>query len=163
MLLPSVSFGANPTAAVHDVALRADRSLQGRVVDLQGQGRANLPVSIIQAGNVVGKATTDADGRFAMADLKGGTYSLQAAEQFVQYRAWSDGSAPPMAMDPVIYSDPLMHAHGPLGGHLGPAAVNTVGGVAGAVQALLSSPIGLAAVATAIAVPIAVSNDNDAS
>ena len=163
MLLPSVSFGASPTTAVHDVALRADHSLHGRVVDLQGKGRANLPVSIIQAGNVVGKATTDADGRFVMADLKGGKYSLQTAEQLVHYRAWANNAAPPTVMDPVIYSNPLAHAHGPLGGHLGPAAVKTFGGVSGAVRNLLSSPIGMAAVAAAIAVPIAVDNDNDAS
>ena len=102
MLLPSVSFGANPNVAVHDVALRADHSLHGRVVDLQGQGRANLPVSIIHAGNVVRKATTDANGQFEMANLKGGNYSLKAAEQLVHCRAWSAQAAPPVAVDPVI-------------------------------------------------------------
>lgn len=174
MLLPSVSFGASPTTAVQDVALRANRSLHGRVVDLQGNARADLPVSIVQAGEVVGKATTDQNGQFVMADLKSGNYTLKAAEQLVHCRAWCHESAPPIAIEPMICTDPCAasmsgfgsmhgHVHGPLGGHAGPIAVNAVGGIGSAIGGLLSTPLGVAAVASAIAIPIAVGNDGDAS
>ena len=180
MILPSVSFGASPTAAVQDVALRSDRSLQGRVVDRDGNGHANIPVTIRQAGDVVGSTTTDQSGWFVMTDLKSGNYSLEAAENLVHCRAWSRHAAPPIACDPMICSEPIVcpcptshrhcrghkrhqHRHGPLGGHAGPLAVHAVGGAASAVGSLLSSPLGLAVVASAIAIPLTVDDDDNAS
>lgn len=46
------------------------------------------------------------------------------------------------------------HRHGVLGGHVGPCLSHAFGG-------LLTSPIGLATVAAAISVPLALNNDND--
>ncbi len=150
-LLPSASFGQAPVPIVQDVALRPDQTLHGRVIGVNQP----VPVSVSQGGRVIQQTATDANGGFVLTNLQGGTYNLQAAEQLVHCRAWANGSAPPSAAEPVIYADSCCP----------PAPCATECGqpcpIAHATGSLLRSPLGIAAIAAAIAIPIAVDDDDD--
>ncbi len=147
MCLSPVAFAAEPLAApvVGDVALSDGGLLQGRVVDLHGTGVAGAAVSLKAQGQEVAAATTTAEGRFAVSGLRGGVYHVAAVDGHGVYRLWSAGTAPPSAQNKVI-------------------VYTQNGETRSAAKMLLANPIVIAGVvATAIAVPIAVSNNHPAS
>jgi hypothetical protein len=145
--IPPVALAAEPTQmpVVTDVALRDGGMLQGKVVDLQGAGVAGVPVSVQAQNREVAAATTANEGRFSIPGLKGGVYHVAAAEGHGVYRLWTAGTAPPSAQnDAIVYTQ---YGYGP-----------------GAMKMFFANPIVIAGlVATAIAVPIALSNAHPAS
>ena len=87
------------TLRAHDVALSGSRGvLVGKVVDPTGAAVADVPV-VLRAGNRhLAESRSDAQGRFAFAELRGGIYQVVAGEGFVTFRAWAAGTE-------VKYSD----------------------------------------------------------
>ena len=85
-----------------DVAMAKDGSLSGRVLDADQHGAANTTVSLRQGKIEVAQAVTDQDGRFEIANIKGGVYVVSASSGYGLFRLWTAKSAPPKAHDQVL-------------------------------------------------------------
>jgi hypothetical protein len=150
MVIPQHAFAAGPDAsdqAVRDLSLGANGTLAGQVVNSQGLAQAGAQVKVLQQEKQVAATTSDANGNFSIAGLRGGVHQIAAGDGVHVYRFWSANTAPPAATSrAMVVSDS-----------------NIVrGGSGGGVVGFLTNPWVLAAgVATAIAVPIALNNDND--
>ena len=133
---------------VEDVVLKAD-TLHGALVDQAGRGVEDAPVVIGQNGKQVAVLRTDAEGRFAAPGLKAGVYQVVSHGGAVVYRVWNENEAPAAAKQGVIHTvDPQVARGAHHGGLL----------------KLLSNPIVLALIiAAAIAIPLALDDDDDAS
>jgi hypothetical protein len=150
IVLPHEALAAPPAAAgITDVALRDGGTMVGAVYSAEGLPQAGQLVSVQTSGREVARTTTDDHGRFTAEGLKGGVYQLVTTDGMSTYRVWSAGTAPPAAQ---------------------PAALVVTGDVVrgfghhGGIGAWLSNPWVLAAiVATAIAVPIALNDDDSTS
>jgi hypothetical protein len=84
-------------AAVTDIALRPGGVLVGQVVDPQGVATAGTPVTIEFAGKEVARTTTDEHGVFAAQGLRGGQYKITTIEGSNECRLWAPETAPPSA------------------------------------------------------------------
>ncbi len=91
-----------------DVAMAKDGSLSGRVLDANQRGAANTTVSLRQGKIEVAQAVTDQDGRFEIANLKGGVYIVSANSGYGLFRLWTAKSAPPKAHDQVLLMSKAM-------------------------------------------------------
>ncbi len=177
------------TRSVQDVSTRAG-TFAGQVVDHQGNPIADTVVAIGQNGSNVATAKTGPDGRFQFDAMQGGVYHVQAAGRTSVCRVWSENSAPPAATDGLLVvadsdvvrgqcntcnSAPMMSGGYPAqGGYVEGGYMD--GGCAppcetgccppqrgcGGVLGWISNPwfVG-AAVAAAIAIPLAVDDDDD--
>ena len=139
---------AHPVSAVKDVALAEGGTFKGAVLNPQGHPVARTAVVVAKADQLIAQTHTDEDGRFAMSGLQGGVYQVATVSGVEIYRLWAPNTAPPAAGREAL----LM------------AGDTLVRGQQGAgVLRFLGSPWVLAAiVATAIAVPLAM-EDDDAS
>lgn len=90
----------NTASRVHDVALSTGGTLCGQVVDQQGNAVSNVPVSIV-GDSTQAQVQTDGDGRFQAA-VTGGTYQVAAGGSVLALRAWSENTAPPVATEGVL-------------------------------------------------------------
>jgi hypothetical protein len=88
--------------AAIDVAMAKDGSIAGRVLDSDQKGVVKTTVSIRQGKTEVAQATTDAEGRFEVANLKGGIYLVAASSGYGLFRFWTAKSAPPKSHDQVL-------------------------------------------------------------
>ncbi|MEO1498851.1 MAG: carboxypeptidase-like regulatory domain-containing protein [Planctomycetota bacterium] len=151
MMVPQSAFAAAPASAgAADVALRSGGVFVGKVVDAQGIPMATEAVSLQQAGREVARTTTDASGAFAAQGLRAGEYQVVAGGGVASFRLWAPETAPPAANTEALIVT-------------GDAIVNGMhqGGILGWAQ---EHPLLVtAAIATAIAVPIAVADDDDDS
>ena len=132
---------------ISDVALAANGMLTGQVVDQQGIGLANVPVSVRQQGREITKAVTDGAGRFAVSGLRGGTCQLLAANGQAVVRVWTANAAPPIAKTNVmIVSGGSQVLRAQFGGGIGPwvlpalAAGGIIAGVAVATSNSSTTP-----------------------
>ncbi len=166
-MLVQPALAATPVAAapvVADVALAQGGVFSGKVVTAQGAPIAKTAVSLQQAGVVVATAETNAEGIFAVQGLRGGMYQVVADNGVVSYRLWAPNTAPPMANQSalIVTGQEILN-----GQYCGPACPpnscppggGNGGGVMGWVR---QHPLLVAAgIATAIAVPLAVADDDD--
>jgi hypothetical protein len=151
MLLPQLALGVetarpNPNAlstAVRDVALQEDGVLKGQVLDKQGAPLAGIPVVVARQGKQIAKTETAADGSFAVSGLNGGVYEIITARGNAVYRLWAPRTAPPAATAQALIVSGDTVVRGAMGGSL----VWILGGI----------------VAAAIAIPLAMDDDDDAS
>lgn len=104
MIVPSAQIfaaGPQPTVrtaqhtAVVDVALAADGSLQGQFLDHQGQPIDGAVITVRQDGRDIATTTTDANGVYSVANLRGGVYEVAAGNSRQMFRVWSTNAAPP--------------------------------------------------------------------
>ena len=164
--IPS-AWGANPaqlaTAEIQDIVLRPDQSLHGIVVDSAGETHANVPVTVFQHGNEVARTETDADGRFVACGLRGGSCIVQYPDQVRQYRVWTPKAAPPSACGRIFHRKKscqrtnkcnCQHHGRKCKKCRGCKGTGMIGGV-------MKSPLALAAIGAAVAVPIALNDDDD--
>jgi hypothetical protein len=85
------------------VALAEGGLLRGVVANSDSIGAPDVVVEARDGrGAVVGSAVTGPEGRFEIAGLKGGFYSLVVEEQSHACRAWKPGAAPPCARNEVL-------------------------------------------------------------
>lgn len=127
-----------------DVALRDGGILLGQVVDTQAAPLPGVAVSLRDRDRELARTETDRNGYFAVRGLRGGVYQIFAAKGHGAFRLWTPGTAPPAAQQ----------------GALLVAGCDTVRAqCGGALRFWLSNPCVLAAaVAAAVAVPVAVHN-----
>ena len=97
---PAPKKVVQPTAI--DVAMAKDGNIAGRVLDADQKGVAKTTVSIRQGKTEVAQAVTDAEGRFEVANLKGGVYLVAASSGYGLFRFWTAKSAPPKSHDQVL-------------------------------------------------------------
>jgi len=157
------SAGATPI----DLALAQDGMLHGTVLDASGLAAPNTTVRLVQNQRAVAQTVTDAQGRFTIAQVRGGTYLLATSESAGVYRVWAPGTAPPAAKpNALLVNGPVVRgrigAHGG-GGHAG----GTFGGInlpSIHPAQWLRSPVMIGtAIGGAIAVPVALHDDEFAS
>jgi hypothetical protein len=138
---------ASPMPDVTDVALTAGGEFSGQVVDAQGRPQAGTNVMVCKQQQVVATTTTDQQGQFSMRGLQGGMYQVVAGQGMQSFRLWAPGTAPPAARQSalVVASDQVVRGQGGW-------------------RYWLTNPWVLsAAIAAAIAVPIALSNREKSS
>ncbi len=186
---PVTSSRGAPTAttsqsAIVDVELQAGGQLTGRVVGQDGHSVASAKVTIRQGNVELGETLSAADGSFRINSVKGGVYSITAANDTYLCRAWEVGVAPPSAGNGMLLVDHSqtvlrgqMMANG-CGGQCDQGCAQQCAPTCGPQCAPACDPCGKrcspfgflanpwvigAAVAVAIAVPLALDDDDDAS
>jgi hypothetical protein len=154
MCFSQTAFAIEAVPAVADVALNDGGALHGQVVDLQGGGVADVPVTVRSQDQQVATATTAPDGTFGVQGLKGGVYHVATAKGHGIYRLWSAGTAPPAAQNTaVVYAQ---------NGAVDSNAIVYTGG--GGFKNFIANPWVIGAiVATAVAVPVALANSHHSS
>ena len=134
---------------VSDMALDEGGMLRGQVVDQQGSELAGIPVHLLRDGQAVARTLTDTHGRFAFRGLQGGVYQIEAAASYLTCRVWSHRTAPPMARSAAMIV----------------ANDETVRGQAGGFwsnrRRLAFTLIAASMIATAIAVPLALTSGSN--
>ena len=154
MVLPPSTFAAQPAAQPTDVALRQGGMLVGQVVDAQGAVQAERPVLVLYGEQEVVRTMTDENGVFAAQGLRGGQYRIITEGGESHNRLWAANTAPPAAGDSVVVvSDPnVIRGQWGYGG----------GYATGWLDWVRSHPyITAGIVAAAVAIPLALANDDD--
>lgn len=147
-----VARSAAVALAPQDVALAEGGVLTGQVVNTAGKPQAMAPVSLVTGGKEIARVTTDKQGQFRVASLKGGVYQVSTNGKSSVYRFWAPRTAPPSSLNGLNMVTGDQIVRGQMGG--GPLA--TAG------QWIAEHPIITAgAIATAIAVPLALDDDDD--
>lgn len=160
-MLVQPALAASPVAvpaapAVADVALADGGLFTGKVVNAQGAPIAKTNVSLQQAGHEVAKTVTNEDGVFAVQGVRGGLYQVVSEGGVVSYRLWAPNTAPPAANQTAM----VVTGEAILNGQYMPGCETGHGG--GALAWVRNHPLLVAAgIATAIAVPLAIADDDD--
>jgi hypothetical protein len=146
---PAVKSETPASPNVIDVALQASGVLRGVVVDQQGALLGKTEVKVWQKDRAIAATQTDEQGRFAVSNLRGGVYQITAADGQGMYRVWAVNTAPPVAQPGAMV----------VAGH------DLVRGQASSpVLRFFTNPWVLAGlVGAAIAIPIALSNNDDST
>jgi len=145
MCLPSVALAAPPEKpVVTDVRLQEGAILVGVTVDDQGARMAGIPVSLRSNDQELAVGVTNPEGIFAFRGVHQGIYQVASGKSVGTFRVWTVETAPPAAQQAamVVVSDGVVRGQARMG-------------------SLLTNPLVIGAgIATAIAVPVAVANNN---
>ena len=142
-----------PQSLVRDVELSTNGTLSGQVVDSQGLAQPAADVTVWQNENQVAATKADANGNFAVAGLRSGVHQVAAGQGVTVYRFWAPNTAPPAAGKQALLVADQNVVRGAPGGAPG----------AGVVRFFTNPWVLATLVAVAIAVPIALNNDDDDS
>ena len=145
---------------VRDVSLNSNGILNGTVVDAQGQPAPGCPIMIQQGDAPIAQTVTNNEGQFAVASLRGGLYQVAAGNRMENVRVWTAATAPPAATEG--YAAVVGNvARGQIGctGTPDCSCTSCCGG--GPLSFLMHPLVIGAAVAAAIAIPLAVNDDDD--
>jgi hypothetical protein len=144
-----------PAAVATDVALQSGGVLVGQILSTEGQPRSATPVTVLYQGREIATTVTDRNGRFLVPGLRGGTYNVVAGDTPFPLRLWAPGTAPPAAR-PVVMAI--------VGDHVVRGQCRPCCPPYPAVGGLLRNPWVIATlVGAAVAIPIAVADDDDDS
>lgn len=103
LLMPQHAVAATPKAkAIPDIALTANGSLTGHLVNPEGQPLDGAVVTIRHGGQEVAKAVSNAQGAFSVNGLSNGIYEVAVGQQSVPVRVWSAAAAPPTALTQAV-------------------------------------------------------------
>jgi len=83
--------------AVTDVALTANGTVAGQLLNAEGVVLDGAVVSIRKGGKEVARTVTNKNGVFAVKSLKSGQYQVVAGKTQGTFRFWSAKTAPPAA------------------------------------------------------------------
>lgn len=152
MLMPQVAFAVPSVTRPSDIALHDNDTIHGQVVDAQGAALAKELVTIYRGEEEIAQTQTDSTGKFSVAGMKGGVYQVAAAGHQGVYRLWAPRTAPPAAQQGLMVVSQGNVVRGQQGNN-------------GPFQHIMSwiseHPIWTAAgVAAAIAIPIALDDDD---
>lgn len=175
MSFPAVAAEAtaktSATRKVVDVKLNDDGAVLGRLVDRQGKPIANVTVNVASKYTKVATKTNN-EGFFAAKGVKSGELALQVANQTQVVRAWDAKMAPPSAAPGalLVVGDAVRgqcqagcQGCSSCAGGGGGGLSGLFGGGLGGGGSMLASPLVIGAgVAAAIAIPLAL-DDDDAS
>ena len=101
---------------VIDVSLSEGGVVKGQVLDVQGKALDGAAVSIRHGKKEVAKTVTDANGNFAVKNLRAGTHQVVSANGVGVYRFWAENTAPPQARKDVLVVSGHQVVRGQLGG-----------------------------------------------
>ena len=135
MAADTVGAPASPAASILDVALAQGGSLRGQVVNTQGAPLVRTAVSVQSGGHEVASTTTNQRGEFAVNNLRGGNYTIAAADSSGVYRVWTASVAPPAAKPGVLLVSGRQIARGQNGGIPSRTGLIVLGTAAGIVTA----------------------------
>jgi hypothetical protein len=145
---------------VRDVELQQGGTLEGQVLDSQGVPLAETTVFVVRDGQAVAATQTGASGWFSIADLRGGVYQVGTSQGGGVFRLWAPHTAPPAAAQQVL----VVHGAVARGGFRHGLVGGGHGQFGGVFMNLLHNPWFVGGViATAIALPIALDDDDPAS
>jgi len=170
---PHWSLATEPTTApttrravkgVADVALDPTGRFVGQAADVSGKPLSQVDV-LITNGRDEYQTVTDRQGRFQVAGVRGGVYQIHLAGHVQLCRVWMPGTAPPGATEGllVVRSGDIALGQSCDCGQ-GVYCGSPVCGAKSRAKRLLTHPLvfgGL--VAAAIAIPVAIHNDDDPS
>jgi hypothetical protein len=151
-----------------DVTLDEQNQLVGRVVDQQGTALSGTTVHVRRDQKPITSVKTNEEGVFRSSALTGGVYQIAAAGRMLELRVWRGAAAPPRAVKmATVVVGPTVRAQGCSNPSC--TVANCDGGCGGA-RGLRNGPLGFmfhpliigAAIAAAIAIPLAL-DDDDAS
>jgi hypothetical protein len=146
LLIPQFALGAaanNASRNVRDIELQ-NGVLVGQMMTITGQPAGEAPALLVDRHGDRREIRTDKDGNFRVAKLRGGAYVVHVGDGVVPVRLWAEGTAPPAAQESLLMLN----------------STTTVRGQGGGLVGLLSNPWFIAAaVAAAIAIPIALDDD----
>jgi hypothetical protein len=127
-------------------------------VDAQGQAVSGATLELWTQGRIVGRSTADRQGNFRFAGLRAGVYQVLAPGAAGVVRLWQPTAAPPVAQ-PAL----LLVQGATVRGQYPPREPCPPHGVYdGALMKTLGNPwVFTGLVAAGIAVPIALTNDDD--
>jgi hypothetical protein len=132
----STTTAAAQAASIFDVALSETGSLRGQVVDSQGVAVASTSVKVQSSGREVAATTTNERGEFALNNLRGGNYTINAGDSTGVYRVWTASAAPPAARQGVLIVSGRQIARGQgIAGAGGRTGIIVLGAAAGIVTA----------------------------
>lgn len=142
---PVSSAGTAVPNGIVDVRLDEHGAIHGHLLDAGGQGLADQPVVLQQAGGAVSRTQTDGEGCFVLQRVSGGVHQVATGHGLVTCRVWTHAAAPPSATDQltVVAGQPVVRGQQPF-------------------SCIFTNPlfIGLV-IAAAIAIPLAVHNAQD--
>jgi len=94
---------SNPAPVITDIALGEGGLLAGQLLGAQGNPLAGVRVSLEDVQNrEIATVTTDQQGRFSVANVRGGVYQIVTPNSRGIYRLWAPGMAPPSAKQGVL-------------------------------------------------------------
>lgn len=161
------AYAENTPAQSVDIALAMGGILIGQVVDTEGQALKEAEVVLKSGGKEIARCQTDAAGKFQVAGLRGGAIEVASKGTMGNCRVWAPGTAPPAAQPGLLVvaeGDVIRGQHGGrrVPGHSYGRGVRGHGG--GLLAKMIEHPLVTAGVVgAAIAVPLAVSNDDSPS
>ena len=139
-----------------DVALNSKGELHGQLVSPSGKPESSAEVKLHSSSDKKKPATkvkTDKDGRFIIRGLRRGPCMLTVNDQSYAFRVWPEKQAPPKSIRTVA----LVAANVEVRGQYEDAgASNSIWGMSTGAKLAVGVVI-----ATAIAVPVALSDDDD--
>jgi hypothetical protein len=152
-----------------DIALGKGGILSGQVVNTEGRPLAGETVLLKSNGKEIARCQSGKDGNFQVASLKGGSVEVAAVGVAGNCRLWAPGTAPPAAQTGLLVvaaGDSVRGQHAcdsvGCGSTVGCGGVRGHGG--GLLGLMIDHPLVTAgAVGAAIAIPLAVSNDESPS
>ena len=102
LCMPIVPASAKETAPlqapiVRNVELGFGGLLVGRLLDANGRPLQDAEVSILTGDKQLAATRTDAEGVFAVSNLRGGVHQITTADSVQLCRLWAPGTAPPQA------------------------------------------------------------------
>lgn len=108
-------------ASPHDLVLDDEGRLSGQIVDPGGHAVAGVSITLVQRDGRRWAATTDTNGRFAIAGLTTGAYFLASsdAELGQNVRLWRADLAPPKAQRSLLLVRSARVTRGQYGGEGG--------------------------------------------
>ncbi len=157
LLLPRPVWALQPTGTINvavkntaDVQLDDAGTFWGQVIRADGQPLASVPIHITRHGKLVASVHTDSEGKFAVRQMRGGVYEVATPYQSDVIRLWAARTAPPTAAERLILtarSADIVRAQGD-----------------GQFMQFITNPWVLGGiVAAAIAIPLALDDDDQAS
>ena len=99
LLFPHAALAGSQANVTTDIALQQGGLLVGQVMGRDGSGRAGEQVAILFGDREIVRTTTDENGVFAVAGLRGGQYQVTTREGTSLIRAWAPNTAPPAARE----------------------------------------------------------------
>lgn len=159
MLMPVAPASAQesapaPAHVVRDVELGYGGLLIGRLLDANGRPLAGVEVTITSGNKPLATTHSDAEGVFAVSNLRGGVHSIATAENLQVCRLWTPGTAPPQAPKSIDLVNDASVVRGQYGPPPGNRFIRSA-------KVWATNPFVVGGVvAAAIAIPVALS-DND--
>ncbi|QDS95989.1 hypothetical protein FF011L_47930 [Roseimaritima multifibrata] len=163
--------GLKVDATVKDLVLQ-DGAIQGSLVSPNGKPIAGQAAVVAQRGHTLDTQLSDAEGRYAFKNLKPGVYQVATNAGILTYRVWNPEQAPEGAEQGIIQvaGDDVIRGGSACCSDTSCDGCDGMGGrhgSSGRMSRALANPtvvvLGAAAIAAAIAIPLALSDDDDAS